>query len=127
MLRKIANSESEFRNKVFQEDLTFRNRLIKIFGRPYAGTIGPGNLYPAGYNGPDTMLFMYADVREITRDTVPGPTASFATFDSNGLLTTSEVYRAYVQGQGGTSISSILLTVIAARFPMRTSTTSTSE
>ncbi len=110
LLRKIANSEAEFRNKTFQEDLTFRNRLIKIFGRPYEGTIGPGNLYPAGYNGPDLALFMYVKVREINQNTVPGPTSSFAQFgdDNDGnTLTAGEIFRAFDQGEGGTSISTI--------------------
>jgi hypothetical protein len=38
-LRQVANSELEFRNQVFQEDLSYKNQLIKIFGKPYEGTI----------------------------------------------------------------------------------------
>lgn len=100
MLRQIANSEIEQRNALFQEDLAYRNELIRIFGRPYAGTIGPGRLYPAGYDGPDLLLHMYIDVREINNDTVPGPTTSFATFDENGSLSGGDMYQAFVNGQG---------------------------
>ncbi len=85
MLRKIGTTEADYRNKTFQQDLSYRNKLIQIFGRPYAGTIGSGKLYPAGYDGPDLALHMYIDVREISNDTVPGPAASFATFDGNNL------------------------------------------
>ncbi len=99
MLRQVGNSELEQRNSVFQEDLTYRNELIQIFGKPYAGTIGPGKVYPAGYDGPDLLLYMYVDVREINKDTVPGPTSDFAAF-TNGVLTTSQMYSAFVNGQG---------------------------
>ena len=51
-LRQVGNSEQEFLNSTFQEDLSYKNQLIKIFGKPYEGTIGPGKIYPAGYDGP---------------------------------------------------------------------------
>lgn len=81
MLRGVENSEIEFRRAVFEEDKAYRNELIEIFGTPYAGTIGSGAAYPAGYDGPDTSLYMYVDrqTREISDNTVPGYLASFAT------------------------------------------------
>ena len=94
-VRKVATTEAEFRNDVYQENLTYRNRLIEIFGRPYEGTIGSGKLYAAGYDGPDLALFMYTDVVEINDDTVPGPTTSFAEFDSSGELTDGDIYDAF--------------------------------
>lgn len=81
LLRQIGNSEAEFRNSTYQEDLAYRNQLIQIFGKPYAGTVGPGKIYPAGYAGPDLALYMYVPVREINNKTVPGPSAAFAAFD----------------------------------------------
>jgi len=80
MLRQIGNSEADFRNSTFQEDLAYRNQLISIFGKPYEGTIGPGKIYPAGYDGPDLALYMYVPIREINKSTVPGPAAGFASF-----------------------------------------------
>ena len=94
-LRKVANNEAEFRNKVFEQDLAYRNQLIEIFGRPYEGTVGPGKLYPAGYDGPDVALYMYVNVREINSQTVPGPTLSFAQFNESGTLTGGDLYDAY--------------------------------
>ncbi|MBL9139750.1 MAG: hypothetical protein JNK85_28025 [Verrucomicrobiales bacterium] len=103
-VRSVANSEAEFRNAVFQEDLAYRNQLIKLFGKPYEGTIGPGKVYPAGYDGPDVLLYMYADVREITDQTVPGPIASFATFGTGTTaLSSSDIYKAFEDGQGSGS------------------------
>ncbi len=95
MLRQVANSESEYRNEVFQQDLSYRNQLIAIFGKPYEGTVGPGKLYPAGYDGPDLSLYMYVETREITKDTVPGPAASFATFNASGGLSGGALYDAF--------------------------------
>lgn len=100
MLRQLGNSEAEFRNAVFQEDLSYRNQLIKIFGKPYDGTIGPGRIYAAGYDGPDLLLHMYVDVRKIDNTTVPGPAAGFAAFDANGVLTGGDIYTAFVNGVG---------------------------
>lgn len=74
LIRKIANNEVDFRRSVFEQDMAYRNQLIEIFGTPYAGTIGSGQAYPAGYLGPDTQLYMYVDeqVRQISETTVPG-------------------------------------------------------
>ncbi|MGZ0707125.1 hypothetical protein ACWPKO_02170 [Coraliomargarita sp. W4R53] len=80
MLRSVANTEAEFRREVFEEDLAYRNDLIEIFGTPYAGTIGSAGAFPAGYQGPDTSLYMYVDqqVREISANTVPSITTQFS-------------------------------------------------
>ena len=76
MVRQVSATEEEFRNDAFQEDLSYKNELISIFGKPYEGTIGPGRFYPEGYDGPDLALYMYVNknAREITNDTVPLPT-----------------------------------------------------
>lgn len=102
MLRQVGNSEVEFRNSTFQEDLSYRNQLIQIFGKPYEGTIGSGQLYPAGYDGPDVALFMYVPTRQINYSTVPGPVAGnddlgsgFGGFDDVGELSTGDLYNAF--------------------------------
>lgn len=120
-LRQIANNEAEFRNQVFQQDLAYRNQLIEIFGRPYAGTVGPGRLYPAGYDGPDLALYMYVNVREISNRTVPGPTADFASF-TDDVLTGGDVYDAY-QGTGSklSGVSEDLRRLFASTFAPDTS------
>lgn len=99
-VRKVANNETSFRNDVYQEDLTYKNELIRIFGRPYEGTMGPGKIYPAGYDGPDVLLYMYVDVRQIDDSTVPGPASGFAAFGSDGTLTGGQLYDAFKLGQG---------------------------
>ncbi|MGZ4961100.1 MAG: PA14 domain-containing protein, partial [Limisphaerales bacterium] len=77
LIRKVADSQAEFQNKITEQDLSYRNQLIEIFGTPYAGTIGSGKAYPPGYQGPDTMLYMYVPVNTLNDGTVPQPTASY--------------------------------------------------
>ncbi|MDD2599339.1 MAG: hypothetical protein PHO37_08955 [Kiritimatiellae bacterium] len=106
-VRAIANSEAQYRNDVFQEDLSYRNRLIEIFGKPYAGTVGSGKLYPAGYDGADLALYMYVDVRTIDNNTVPGPSQSFAKFDISGKLIDGDMYKAFTTNDYGDRATSL--------------------
>lgn len=79
LIRELGNDEMDFRRAVFEQDLVYRNELMEIFGSPYAGVIGSGKAYPAGYLGPDTQLYMYVDsqVREISQSTVAGSASRF--------------------------------------------------
>jgi hypothetical protein len=66
-LRKIANSAAHALEEAEKQDLAFRNRLIEVFGTPYPEHIGAGKPYPAGYDGPDILLYMYVDRVKIER------------------------------------------------------------
>ena len=77
MIRQVANSEEDLRKSVAEQDLSYRNQLIEIYGTPYEGTIGSGKAFPAGYQGPDTMLYMYVPVNKINDSTVPRPPAAY--------------------------------------------------
>jgi len=66
-LRYLADDTDSLVVEAFRQDLGFRNRLIEIFGRPYEGTIGFGQLYPEGYEGPDTQLYSYLNRTSITQ------------------------------------------------------------
>ena len=77
LIRQVANSQADFKNAVREQDLSYRNQLIEIFGTPYAGTIGSGKLYPAGYQGPDTALYNYVGVNNVNDSTVPQPSMAF--------------------------------------------------
>ena len=77
LIRQVANSETEFRNQVYEEDLAYRNQLIEIFGTPYPGTIGSGKLYPAGYQGPDLALYAYVKVDSVNDSTVPSANLAY--------------------------------------------------
>lgn len=85
-LRAIANTEQEFRNDVYQQNLTYRNELIELFGRPYPGTIGSGKFYEDGYVGPDLAYYMYVAENSTDSDAMPQPSSSAVVFDANGNL-----------------------------------------
>ncbi|MEI7729603.1 MAG: PA14 domain-containing protein [Verrucomicrobiota bacterium] len=95
-IRQVANNTADFKKQVSEQDLAYRNQLIEIFGTPYDGTIGSGKPYPAGYQGPDTMLYMYADVRTVDDTTVPHITMDFSNNYVNATM-----------GSSGTTIMNI--------------------
>ena len=66
MLRNNELSLVKFRSDVIDQEWSYTNQLIEIFGFPYGGDIGPGKSYPAGYNGPDLFHYDYVDVPKLT-------------------------------------------------------------
>ena len=70
-LRQVEESVDQFCMDAVEQDITYRNRLIEIFGLPYEGTIGPGQPYPEGYVGPDTMLYFYVDQAKVLAEHLP--------------------------------------------------------
>ncbi|HVR37409.1 MAG TPA: hypothetical protein VMS21_16360, partial [Methylomirabilota bacterium] len=60
-LRGLQDTVNDFSRNVDQQERDYKNRLIEIFGYPYAGDIGAGRTYPSGYDGPDIYHHMYID------------------------------------------------------------------
>jgi hypothetical protein len=99
MIRQIANSEQTFAAATFQQDLSYRNQLIQIYGTPYSGQIGTGKAFPDGYQGPDTTLYMYVDVNTVNNQTVPQPPPSYyATLQD--ISTSGGADAHYLNGEG---------------------------
>ncbi len=46
------------------EEVAFKNRLIEIYGYPYADDIGVSGTYAQGYDGPDLVNYMILDLDE---------------------------------------------------------------
>lgn len=89
-LRQVATTTQQFVDQAYDQDQSFRNRLKKIFGSPYAGTIGAGKLYPAGYQGPDLFLWQYVD-KTSAGDYLPPESGEFRDLlrnDSSGDVST---------------------------------------
>jgi hypothetical protein len=99
LLRRTGASTEELRQQTKQQDLDYRNRLIELFGTPYAGTIGAGKAYPEGYQGPDLYLFPYVNTVEITEGvTVPRITTEIrAVID--GLLMLNKDTDPFLEGE----------------------------
>jgi hypothetical protein len=64
-MRAGEDSAEQLAREVQAQERDFTNRLVEVFGYPYAGEIGPGKLYPSGYAGPDLVHYMYVDTSEI--------------------------------------------------------------
>jgi subtilisin-like proprotein convertase family protein len=58
-LRRISDDTALLTAEVYDNDLAFRSALVGIFGRPHAGNVGFGKVYPEGYDGPDTTFYNY--------------------------------------------------------------------
>lgn len=65
-LRKQQNSVSDYSVAVESQELDYKNQLVAIFGSPYSGTIGAGQPYPTGYDGPDLVYWKYVDTLDVT-------------------------------------------------------------
>ncbi|MCL5099413.1 MAG: hypothetical protein M1608_18145 [Candidatus Omnitrophica bacterium] len=70
-LRSLQDSVNAFSSNTLQQEQDYKNRLIEVFGYPYAGDIGPGGTYPSGYDGPDIYHYMYVNTLELNGDTAP--------------------------------------------------------
>jgi probable HAF family extracellular repeat protein len=80
LLRQNQDSIDDLTRNARAQEVDYKNRLIEIYGYPYAGDIGPGKVYPSGYDGPDLYKYMYIDVTEITGESYPPPTNYTAFF-----------------------------------------------
>jgi hypothetical protein len=70
-LRGLQDSVNDFSRNVEEQERDYKNRMIEIFGYPYAGDIGTGKTYPHGYNGPDIYHYMYVNATEFTGAAAP--------------------------------------------------------
>ncbi|MCH1509219.1 MAG: hypothetical protein L7T84_08455 [Akkermansiaceae bacterium] len=107
-LMRLAGDTDALIVEAYRQDLDYRNRLIEIFGRPYDGTIGFGEVYPEGYEGPDTQLFAYLDetsIDQLIPSSASDAPATLVTYQSNldnatGLADTSEIQSIYSDALG---------------------------
>lgn len=97
-LRSIQVSADNFATQVADTDRDFKNRLIEIYGYPYEGDIGPGKVYPFGYDGPDLYKWMYVDVTEFSLQVVPQATTTATWYHRKaplGVDDSANVVRGY--------------------------------
>ncbi len=80
MLRKNQDTLEDFVSSVEDTEQDFRNRLIEIFGYPYAEDIGTGRTYPAKYEGADIYHHMYIDQTELTGEHAPVKVTKIETY-----------------------------------------------
>lgn len=66
LMRSEQDSLADFRTTVNKQELAYTNALIELYGTPYPEDIGPGRTYRTGFNGPDSIHYMYVDTKELT-------------------------------------------------------------
>jgi hypothetical protein len=95
LLRRQADDATRFQQAVADREADINNRLIEMFGTPYADDIGPTGTYPTGYTGPDIYHYDYVDNPEL--ETILGQQESIKlqltdlTVNSSGALTRATV------------------------------------
>ena len=65
-LRRNQDSQSQLQSNSTDKERDLKNRMIEIFGYPYAGDIGAGGTFPSGYDGPDFYHYMYVGATDLT-------------------------------------------------------------
>ena len=65
-LRQNQDTLEAFKKNLNDQERDYKNRLIEVFGYPYADDIGAGKTYPDGYDGPDVFHYNYVDRTELT-------------------------------------------------------------
>jgi hypothetical protein len=63
-MRSEQDSLNDFQGSVLDQELSFTNALISLYGTPYPDDVGPGKTYKQGYVGPDLLHYMYVETVE---------------------------------------------------------------
>lgn len=61
-LRQQSDNADSQRLAIEEQEQAYTNRLIEIYGTPYADDIGVGRTYVQGYAGPDLLHYAYIDL-----------------------------------------------------------------
>ncbi len=64
-LRDQADSSYDLQEALSQNETDYHNRLIALYGYPYADDIGPTGTYPQGYDGPDLINWQILDLENL--------------------------------------------------------------
>jgi hypothetical protein len=64
LMRSEQDSLAGFQTTLAQQELSYTNSLIELYGTPYPDDIGPGKLYKQGFAGPDLIHYSYVDLPE---------------------------------------------------------------
>jgi hypothetical protein len=59
--RQMQDVQNNFQQSLDQQEAAYEEQLIKLFGYPISGDIGPSGTYPQGYTGPDLFHYMWMD------------------------------------------------------------------
>ena len=113
-LRSLQDNVNTFSQNVDQQERDYKNRLIEIFGYPYAGDIGAGKTYPSGYDGPDLYHYMYVNTVDLNGDTSP-PNQTFTAYFSTLSASVQHYFPDDAPGLENTGLDTS--NILAVTFP----------
>lgn len=61
-LRQLQDVETSYGNTLANQEQSYTDQLVALFGTPYAGDMGPSGTYVSGYAGPDLYHYMWMDL-----------------------------------------------------------------
>ncbi len=76
LMRSEGDSLAEVQAQLAQQEQTFTNALIELYGTPYPDDLGPGKTYVQDYAGPDLFHYMYVETPEFTFPGILEPAAN---------------------------------------------------
>jgi len=74
LMRSEGDSLADVQAQNAQQEMTFTNALIEIYGTPYPDDKGPGKTYSQDYDGPDLYHYMYVETPELVFPGILDPT-----------------------------------------------------
>ncbi len=80
-LRDQFDSVFELASALAATENDYHNRLIAIYGYPYADDIGPAGTYPQGYDGPDLINWQYLDLANLLTNAPTGQPMEVLVYD----------------------------------------------
>jgi hypothetical protein len=119
-LRSLQDSVTDFSNVAEQQERDYKNRLIEIFGYPYAGDIGAGRTYPSGYDGPDLYHHMYVNSVALNGETAPA-NRSFNAYFSTLSNTIPNFGHYYADDFSGVANANLITSdILEVSYPLTT-------
>ncbi|NBV22481.1 MAG: LamG domain-containing protein [Proteobacteria bacterium] len=76
LMRSEGDSLADVQAQNSQQELTFTNALIELYGTAYPDDMGPGKTYVQDYAGPDLYHYMYVETPELTFPGIVDPTVA---------------------------------------------------
>ncbi len=64
-IREQYDSAGNLETQLAENETDFHNRLVSLYGYPYADDIGPAGSYPEGYAGPDIYNWQILDLENL--------------------------------------------------------------
>jgi len=80
-IREQFDSVYDLREQLAENEIEYHNRLIGLFGYPYADDIGPGGTYPQGYVGPDLVNWQIIDLEHLIYNAPTGQPMQVAIYN----------------------------------------------